>query len=94
MALNPITELEQIVDAFRAAGISYALCGGLALGLHGQHRATQEIDFLDEAPTLPPVNEGWPGGPVVRGRPISPWSMRNGKECGRRRSPSTQGPVR
>jgi len=53
MALNPITELEQIVDAFRAAGISYALCGGLALGLHGQPRATQDIDFLVEAQTLP-----------------------------------------
>jgi hypothetical protein len=49
MALNPVTELEAIVDVLNAEGIPYALCGGLALGLHGYPRATKDIDLLVEA---------------------------------------------
>jgi hypothetical protein len=49
MALNPVTELEAIVDVLTAEGIPYALCGGLALGLHGYPRATKDIDLLVEA---------------------------------------------
>jgi len=53
MALNPVTELEAIVDALTADGVPYALCGGLALGLHGYPRATKDIDILIEAASLP-----------------------------------------
>lgn len=49
MPLNPVTELEAIVDALTAEGVPYALCGGLALGLHGHPRATADIDVLVEA---------------------------------------------
>lgn len=46
MALDLIAELEGLVAAFDAAGIEYALCGGLALAVHGHPRATMDIDLL------------------------------------------------
>jgi hypothetical protein len=39
-------ELRSIVEAFDAAGIPYALCGGLAVAVHGHPRATIDIDLL------------------------------------------------
>ncbi len=39
-------ELTQTVRALEAAGIDYALCGGVALAIHGAPRATQDIDLL------------------------------------------------
>ena len=53
MALDPVTELEAVIDAFDAAGIAYALCGGLALAVHGHPRATMDIDMLVRAEELP-----------------------------------------
>jgi hypothetical protein len=44
--LNPVTELEALVDALDVAAVPYALCGGLALGVHGHPRATEDIDLL------------------------------------------------
>jgi hypothetical protein len=52
MALNPVTELEAIIDALNADGVPYALCGGLALGIHGHPRATEDIDILVDAADL------------------------------------------
>jgi hypothetical protein len=52
MALNPVTELEAIVDALDADRVPYALCGALALGLHGHPRATKDIDLLVESANL------------------------------------------
>ncbi len=46
MALDLITELEALVTALDREGVDYALCGGLALGLHGHPRATMDIDLL------------------------------------------------
>lgn len=46
MALDPVTELEALVDAFETEGVPYALCGGLALAVHGHPRATKDIDVL------------------------------------------------
>jgi hypothetical protein len=46
MPLDPVTELEGVVDAFEAAGVGYAVCGGLALAVHGYPRATMDIDLL------------------------------------------------
>lgn len=42
-----------LVDLFAAEGIEYALCGGLALAVHGHPRATKDIDILIERTTLP-----------------------------------------
>jgi hypothetical protein len=39
-------ELHRIRLALRDAGIQYALCGGLAVGVHGYPRATVAIDLL------------------------------------------------
>jgi hypothetical protein len=39
-------ELKSLTDALAAAGVDYALCGGVALAIHGAPRATQDIDLL------------------------------------------------
>ncbi len=39
-------ELENLLAAFDGAGVRYALCGGLALAVHGFARSTQDIDVL------------------------------------------------
>ena len=44
--MNLQQELFLVVDAFNAAGIEYAVCGGLAVAIHGYPRATQDIDVL------------------------------------------------
>ena len=46
MAFDLIEELEKLVDALAADSIPYALCGGLAVGVHGLPRATTDIDLL------------------------------------------------
>lgn len=40
------TELFEVVKALNNAGVPYALCGGLAVVLHGYPRATKDIDIL------------------------------------------------
>lgn len=49
MAMDPVTEFEALVEAFDADGIPYALCGGLALAVHGHPRQTNDIDLLIDA---------------------------------------------
>ena len=39
-------ELDSVRQAFDAEGIEYALCGGLAMAVHGFPRATIDIDVL------------------------------------------------
>ncbi len=39
-------ELMSLVQALDKAKVPYALCGGLALGVHGFPRATEDIDLL------------------------------------------------
>ena len=39
-------ELKDVTAALEADGIDYALCGGVALAIHGVPRATQDIDLL------------------------------------------------
>lgn len=46
MALDLIAELEGLVDALQREGLEYAVCGGLALAIHGHPRATMDIDLL------------------------------------------------
>lgn len=42
-------ELRGVVTALDAAGIPFALCGGLAMAVHGHYRATIDIDLLAPA---------------------------------------------
>lgn len=39
-------ELGALIDALNAANVEYALCGGLALAVHGAPRATIDIDLF------------------------------------------------
>jgi hypothetical protein len=39
-------ELKSLVIALEASAIDYALCGGVAVAIHGAPRATQDIDLL------------------------------------------------
>ena len=39
-------ELVRIVDALHAADVPFAICGGLAVAIHGYVRATKDIDLL------------------------------------------------
>ncbi|MBI4701628.1 MAG: nucleotidyl transferase AbiEii/AbiGii toxin family protein [Deltaproteobacteria bacterium] len=52
MALDLVAELEALVDALHAEGVDYALCGALALAVHGHPRATKDIDLLVCEPDL------------------------------------------
>jgi len=45
-------ELGQLVGALSQAGIDYALCGWIALALHGYPRFTKDIDVLIRAEDL------------------------------------------
>ena len=44
--MNIENELKNAIDALNAQAISYALCGGLAVVLHGYVRTTDDIDLL------------------------------------------------
>ena len=50
-------ELFSLVDALTAANIEYAVCGGLALAVHGHARATQDIDLLIREEDLDAVRQ-------------------------------------
>lgn len=39
-------ELESLIQALNEAGVEYALCGGLAMAVHGVPRATVDIDLM------------------------------------------------
>jgi hypothetical protein len=44
--MNLVDELHAITAALTAAGIRYAVCGGVAVTLHGATRSTKDIDLL------------------------------------------------
>ena len=46
--MNLFDELMAVLGALNKAGIDYAMCGGMALGLHGHLRFTEDIDLLVE----------------------------------------------
>lgn len=43
---NLTDELYALIDAFEREQVAYAVCGGLALALHGYPRATLDLDVL------------------------------------------------
>lgn len=47
-----IDELEQIISDLEVNGIKHAVCGGLALTIHGFPRATFDIDILIQPESL------------------------------------------
>lgn len=44
--MNLVDELHAIASVLRSAGVRYAVCGGLAVTLHGAARLTKDIDLL------------------------------------------------
>ena len=44
--MNLVDELHAIAAALTAAGIPYAVCGGVAVTVHGATRSTKDIDVL------------------------------------------------
>lgn len=55
-------EVVALTAALDAASIDYAICGGVALAVHGAPRATKDIDLLAREVDLPRLRE------VVRSR--------------------------
>lgn len=50
-------ELQTLAGSLDEAGIEYALCGGLALAVHGVPRATRDIDLLAQQADLDRIRE-------------------------------------
>jgi len=46
MPLDLIAELEQLVEKLAQEGLDYAVCGGIAVTIHGATRSTKDIDVL------------------------------------------------
>jgi hypothetical protein len=44
--MNLVDELHAVAAALTAAGIDYAICGGIAVTAHGATRSTKDIDIL------------------------------------------------
>jgi hypothetical protein len=55
--VNLVDELHAITGVLRSAGVRYAVCGGLAVTLHGAARLTKDIDLLVTASDLPRILE-------------------------------------
>lgn len=51
--LNLFDECRSVVAALSAAGVPYAICGGLAMAVHAQPRATIDIDLLAPPDAIP-----------------------------------------
>ena len=56
-AVDLYVELSAIVSVLEQRGIDYALCGGIALAIHGAPRATQDIDLLVRVEDLDPLRQ-------------------------------------
>jgi hypothetical protein len=50
-------ELVALTAALDAASVEYAICGGIALAIHGAPRATMDIDLLARAADVPRLRE-------------------------------------
>jgi hypothetical protein len=50
-------EVIAVTSALDAASIDYAICGGVALAIHGAPRATRDIDILARAADMPRLRE-------------------------------------
>jgi hypothetical protein len=50
-------ELFNLIHALDEAGIEYAVCGGLAMALHGYPRSTMDIDLLIREDDLEPAKQ-------------------------------------
>jgi hypothetical protein len=45
-SMNLVDELHSVASALTSVGIAYAVCGGVAVTIHGAPRTTKDIDVL------------------------------------------------
>lgn len=70
--LNLLHELASIVDTISAEDIPYAICGGLAMSVHGFTRATEDIDLFVRAEDVDRIeNLVEPLGYAVKAKPMN-----------------------
>ena len=50
--MNLVEELVGLIDVLQEADIEYAICGGIAVAIHGYPRFTKDIDILVRAEDL------------------------------------------
>lgn len=50
-------ELKNLIEALRARGVDYALCGGLAMAAHGWPRATLDVDLIVSEKDFPAARD-------------------------------------
>ncbi len=72
--MNIVDELHAIAAALRAAGIPYAVCGGIAVTAHGATRSTKDIDIAiarehlaGALAAVAPLGYTIPAGPMTFG---------------------------
>ncbi len=71
MTLDILGEFEAVVVALEGAGVPWAVCGGLAVNIHGHVRSTLDIDVLVPAESLEPLMAAVGGlGFTLRAGPI------------------------
>jgi hypothetical protein len=63
-----VAELHVVADALVAAGVEFALCGGLAVAVHGHVRATRDIDLLVPTPSATPRSRRFGASTYAPGR--------------------------
>ena len=51
--MNLVDELRAVSSALREAGVVHAVCGGIAVTIHGATRSTKDIDILIARADLP-----------------------------------------
>ena len=56
-SVDLFAEVVALTAALEAATIDYALCGGVALAIHGAPRATKDIDLLARKEDLPRLRQ-------------------------------------
>ncbi|RYE93550.1 MAG: hypothetical protein EOO75_04120 [Myxococcales bacterium] len=56
-ALDLFAELTGLLQILEQRGLDYALCGGIALAIHGVPRATQDIDLMGRRADLDALRE-------------------------------------
>ena len=72
MPVDLFGELTALAAAFDAAGVDYALCGAIALAIHGAPRATKDIDILARVQDLPRIRDVARGcGFTIEGLPMT-----------------------
>ncbi|MBT5709123.1 MAG: hypothetical protein HOI66_22615 [Verrucomicrobia bacterium] len=52
-----VGELNLIVNTLEESGLEYALCGDIAVAIHGYPRATRDIDFIIKPEDLPAIRQ-------------------------------------